>query len=68
MAYPGQGIYQSIRSAVKSKTRQNIMRARLMESEYLARNLESGQAKNMILDTFDYLRQRHMQDSILESY
>lgn len=53
---------------MKSKTRQSIMKARLIESEYLASNLDSGQATHMILDTFDYLRQRHMQDSILESY
>ncbi|KAL0935968.1 sterol glucosyltransferase [Colletotrichum truncatum] len=38
VAYPGQGIYKTIRTAVKSKTRRSIANARLIEGEYLARN------------------------------
>ncbi|KAF6836366.1 sterol glucosyltransferase [Colletotrichum musicola] len=38
VAYPGQGIYKSIRTAVKSKTRHSIAAARLREGEYLTRN------------------------------
>ncbi|KAL2879338.1 hypothetical protein SGCOL_005466 [Colletotrichum sp. CLE4] len=40
VTYPTQGIYQSIRTAVKSKTRQSIAAARQVEGEYLARNIE----------------------------
>ncbi|KAK3293855.1 uncharacterized protein B0H64DRAFT_433147 [Chaetomium fimeti] len=38
VAYPGQGIYQSIRSTIRSKTRHDIATARLVEGEYLAGN------------------------------
>ncbi|KAK6227544.1 sterol glucosyltransferase [Colletotrichum tabaci] len=38
VAYPVQGAYQSIRTAVKSKTRNGIAAARREEGEYLVRN------------------------------
>ncbi|GKT83915.1 sterol glucosyltransferase [Colletotrichum tofieldiae] len=38
VAYPAQGAYQSIRTAVKSKTRHSIAAARHVEGNYLARN------------------------------
>ncbi|OLN88212.1 Sterol 3-beta-glucosyltransferase UGT80B1-like protein 1 [Colletotrichum chlorophyti] len=51
VAYPGQGIYQSIRTAVKSKTRHSIADARRAEGEYLARN---GQVSvQQVLQRFD---------------
>ncbi|KAJ1323153.1 sterol 3beta-glucosyltransferase [Microdochium nivale] len=38
LTYPAQGVYQSIRTSVKSKTRHSIAAARQVEGEYLARN------------------------------
>ncbi|KAK7414351.1 hypothetical protein QQX98_006793 [Neonectria punicea] len=38
VAYPGHGIYQSVRTLVKSKTRQQIMSARRQEGDYLVMN------------------------------
>lgn len=38
VAYPGHGIYQSVRTLVKSGTRQQIMSARRQEGEYLVQN------------------------------
>ncbi|KAL4928623.1 glycosyltransferase [Aspergillus undulatus] len=37
VAYPGQGICKSIHSAVRSRTRQEVTKARIREGEYLAR-------------------------------
>ncbi|WYZ35207.1 hypothetical protein EsH8_I_001483 [Colletotrichum jinshuiense] len=51
VAYPGQGIYQSIRTAVKSKTRHSIANARRAEGEYLARN--SPVDIQLVLQRFD---------------
>lgn len=53
VTYPGQGIYQSIRTAVKSKTRQNIAAARQVEGEYLARNIQVD--IHQVLQRFDEL-------------
>lgn len=38
VAYPSHGIYQSVRTLVKSGTRQQIMSARRQEGEYLVQN------------------------------
>ena len=53
MAYPGQGIYKSIRTAVHSKTRRNIAAARQAEGEYLASN--SNFEVQAVLHRFDTL-------------
>ncbi|KAI8292449.1 Sterol 3-beta-glucosyltransferase UGT80B1 [Colletotrichum sp. SAR11_57] len=53
VAYPGQGIYKSIRTAVHSKTRRNIAAARQAEGEYLASN--SSFEVQAVLHRFDTL-------------
>ncbi|KAF5518137.1 Sterol 3-beta-glucosyltransferase UGT80B1 [Colletotrichum aenigma] len=53
VAYPGQGIYKSIRTAVHSKTRRNIAAARQAEGEYLASN--SNFEVQAVLHRFDTL-------------
>ncbi|KAJ5252962.1 hypothetical protein N7489_003372 [Penicillium chrysogenum] len=44
VAYPGQGLAKSLHSAIHSKTRKQIFKARLTESEYLARQSAKAQS------------------------
>ncbi|TEA21368.1 Sterol 3-beta-glucosyltransferase UGT80B1 [Colletotrichum sidae] len=53
VAYPSHGIYKTIRTAVKSKTRHKIAAARLVEGEYLARNSQAN--VQAVLHRFDEL-------------
>ncbi|KAH6677700.1 hypothetical protein B0J14DRAFT_536407 [Halenospora varia] len=57
VAYPGQGICKSIRTAVKSKTRRRIMIARHCEGEYLLRvaNQQGSVDHARVLGDFDSL-------------
>ncbi|KAJ5323144.1 UDP-glucuronosyl/UDP-glucosyltransferase [Penicillium brevicompactum] len=58
VAYPGQGLAKSLHSAIHSKTRKEIVKARLNESQYLAR--QSSKAQSMcsyVLDAFEVQRQ-----------
>ncbi|KAJ5392835.1 hypothetical protein N7465_011809 [Penicillium sp. CMV-2018d] len=44
VAYPGQGLAKSLHSAIHSKTRKQLVKARLTESEYLARQSAKAQS------------------------
>ncbi|OQE93072.1 hypothetical protein PENNAL_c0006G03456 [Penicillium nalgiovense] len=44
VAYPGQGLAKSLHSAIHSKTRKQVFKARLTESEYLARQSTKAQS------------------------
>ncbi|CAG8896915.1 unnamed protein product [Penicillium egyptiacum] len=44
VAYPGQGLAKSLHSAIHSKTRKQLIKARLTESEYLARQSAKAQS------------------------
>ncbi|KOS36847.1 hypothetical protein ACN38_g12379 [Penicillium nordicum] len=44
VAYPGQGLAKSLHSAIHSKTRKQLVKARLIESEYLARQSAKAQS------------------------
>ncbi|KAJ5554843.1 hypothetical protein N7535_007286 [Penicillium sp. DV-2018c] len=54
VAYPGQGLAKSLHSAIHSKTRKKLLKARLKESEYLARQSVKAQSSCPdILEAFD---------------
>jgi hypothetical protein len=56
VAYPGHGITKSIRSAIKSKTRQHAVQARMREGRYLM-NLENIKVKrSLVLRAFEALK------------
>ncbi|KAJ5375691.1 hypothetical protein N7517_007697 [Penicillium concentricum] len=44
VAYPGQGLAKSLHSAIHSKTRKQLVKARLTESEYMARQSAKAQS------------------------
>ncbi|KAJ5505029.1 hypothetical protein N7463_007903 [Penicillium fimorum] len=44
VAYPGQGLAKSLHSAIHSKTRKQLVKARLAESEYMARQSAKAQS------------------------
>ncbi|KGO49071.1 UDP-glucuronosyl/UDP-glucosyltransferase [Penicillium expansum] len=44
VAYPGQGLAKSLHSAIHSKTRKQLLKARLIESEYMARQSAKAQS------------------------
>ncbi|PVH84848.1 glycosyltransferase family 1 protein [Cadophora sp. DSE1049] len=50
VAYPSQGIYRSIRTAVKSKTRKSIEEARIREGEWMLENGEGGEYSHIVAD------------------
>ncbi|KAH6658657.1 hypothetical protein BKA67DRAFT_591502 [Truncatella angustata] len=59
VAYPGQGIYQSIRTTVHSHTRQVIAQARREEGVYRSKNLVDRKAKtSAILAAFESFRSK----------
>ncbi|KAJ5780212.1 hypothetical protein N7457_005372 [Penicillium paradoxum] len=54
VAYPGQGLAKSLHSAIHSKTRKQLVKARLKESEYLARQSAKAQSSCPdILEAFE---------------
>lgn len=59
VAYPGQGIYQSIRTLVRSGARNQIKLARRQEGEYLVANPGNLHLDiPFIMDTFGRLSQK----------
>jgi hypothetical protein len=59
VAYPGQGIAKSIRTAVKSKTRHMIQEAKHSEGEYLSRLAkENGVNHERLLTDFESLMKK----------
>ncbi|KAE8145253.1 hypothetical protein BDV25DRAFT_133954 [Aspergillus avenaceus] len=65
VAYPAQGITKSIRTVVKSKTRKQIVKARMGEGQYLVHNLTRRDLDHaMILDLFDALRNSQAPEGI----
>ncbi|CAI7581566.1 unnamed protein product [Penicillium bialowiezense] len=58
VAYPGQGLAKSLHSAIHSKTRKEIVKARLNESQYLARQSTKAQSMcSYVLDAFEVQKQ-----------
>lgn len=57
VAYPSLGLYKSIRTAVKTKTRVSIMNARRQEASQLLSDSRNSQAldfqEGAIIDAFD---------------
>lgn len=56
VAYPGHGIYQSIRVLVKSDMKKQVANARRGEGEYLSRNTVTVDVP-LVLGEFDRLLQ-----------
>ncbi|KAF9242215.1 CAZyme family GT1 [Penicillium roqueforti] len=59
IAYPGQGLAKSLHSAMHSKTRNQLLKARLTESEYLAR--QSGKAQSSCPDVIEAFEDQQRQ-------
>lgn len=58
VAYPGQGLAKSLHSAIHSKTRKQIVKARLNESQYLAKQSSKAQSmRSYVLDAFEVQQQ-----------
>ncbi|KAH8805060.1 putative sterol glucosyltransferase [Xylogone sp. PMI_703] len=54
VAYPSQGIYRSLRSAIKSDTRDAVIKARHVEGQYLEWHMEDREAKvAFVLEAFN---------------
>ncbi|KAB8070951.1 hypothetical protein BDV29DRAFT_197716 [Aspergillus leporis] len=57
VAYPAQGISKSLHTVIKSKTRKQLVKARLQEGQYIARNIERPEIDHgWIMQTFDALK------------
>jgi hypothetical protein len=53
VAYPGLGIYKSIRHAVHSKTRKEVFAARLADGAYLAQQHRATGLDEHVMQRFD---------------
>lgn len=59
VAYPGLGIYKSIRSTFRDKTRLAIAQARHEEGRFMLQAMsDDSPAVNIVLDQFSNLRSR----------
>lgn len=58
VAYPGWGIYQSINRALHTKTRDQIMAARVAEARHEIGRMKDEDVKRHILDRFEALSRR----------
>ncbi|KAL4886738.1 hypothetical protein BJY04DRAFT_204881 [Aspergillus karnatakaensis] len=58
IAYPSQGIYKSIHSSMKYKTRKAIMRAYDREGQHLALALRGSVNRSAVVQAFEYHRHR----------
>lgn len=59
VAYPGQGLAKSLHSAIHSKTRKQLLKARLRESGYLARQSAKAQSRcPELLEAFEDLQRQ----------
>ncbi|KAE8353482.1 hypothetical protein BDV28DRAFT_157025 [Aspergillus coremiiformis] len=57
VAYPAQGISKSLHTVIKSKTRNQIVKARLQEGQYLARKVTKPETDYaLVMQTFDILK------------